>query len=157
MSFNFPPKGWAQCDGQLLAINQNQALFSLLGTVYGGNGQTNFALPDLRGRLPMDTDNSSYQLGQRAGNESIALTSQQIPTHNHTLSASSSGGDDTFPGVFAAAPNVYGPAVNPTPIGAVAPNGPTISAAGSLPHNNLMPFLVINFCIALVGIFPSRN
>jgi microcystin-dependent protein len=157
MSFNFAPSGWATCDGQLLAINQNQPLFSLLGTTYGGDGRTTFALPDLRGRLPVDSDGGAHSLGQRAGTETVTLNPSQIPTHTHTLSASSSSGDDTFPGAFASAANLYGPPTNLTPIGAAPPNGPSISPAGSAPHTNLMPYLVINFCIALSGIFPSRN
>lgn len=157
MSFNFPPKGWAQCDGQLLPINQNQPLFSLLGTTYGGDGRVNFALPDLRGRLPVDFDGGSYQLGQRAGTEAVTLTQNEIPPHTHQLYGSSSAGDDAFPGVFAAAANVYGPPTNRRPIGIDLPNAPSLQPAGALPHSNLMPYLVVNFCIALQGIFPSRD
>ncbi|HST38928.1 MAG TPA: tail fiber protein [Conexibacter sp.] len=159
MSFNFPPKGWAQCDGQLLPINANQPLFSLLGTTYGGDGRVNFALPDLRGRLPISWDpgGGSYQLGQRAGTEAVTLTPNEIPPHTHQLFASSSAGDDAFPGVFAAAANVYGAPTNQRPIGTDLPNAPSISPAGAQSHNNVMPYAVVNFCIALQGIFPSRN
>jgi microcystin-dependent protein len=157
MSFTFAPRGWATCDGRLLAINQNQALFSILGTTYGGNGQTTFALPDLRGRLPVDWDGSAYQLGQRAGTEAIVLSPSEVPPHTHTLNASRTAGDDTFPGLLASAANLYGQPTNLTQIGAAAPNGPSISPAGSAPHANVMPYLVLNFCIALAGIFPSRT
>ena len=146
------------CNGQLLPINQNQALYSILGTTYGGNGQTNFALPDLRGRLPISwSGDSQYELGQRAGSESVTLTQQEIPAHNHTLNGSSRDGDDVFPGMFASAANLYGPAANLTQIGASSPNGPSLSPAGSEPHANVMPFAVLNYCIALSGVFPSRN
>lgn len=157
MSFNFPPRGWAQCDGQLLAINQNQPLYSLLGTTYGGNGQTNFALPNLRGRLPIGADFRGYQLGQAAGTEQVTLIPSQIPPHTHQLNATSRSGDDTFPGIFASAANVYGPPTNKVSIGSQPPNGPSIAPAGQLPHSNMMPYSVVNFCIALTGIFPSRD
>jgi microcystin-dependent protein len=158
MSFNFPPKGWADCAGQLLPINQNQALFALLGTTYGGDGRVNFALPDLRGRVPLDWDlGGRYPLGLRAGSESVTLSQNEIPPHTHQLYGSSSGGDDAFPGVFAAAANVYGAPTRPQAIGVDLPNAPSIPPAGAQPHSNMMPYAVINYCIALVGIFPSRN
>lgn len=157
MSFNFPPKGWAQCDGQLLAINQNQALFSLLGTTYGGNGQTTFALPDLRGRVAIGTGRG-HALGERAGNESVTLTNTEVPQHLHTLRASRASGDTVTPGLFASVANTYGPPTNLTPIGTTPSEPPpTIAASGSTPHQNMMPFGVVEFCIALQGIFPSPN
>ncbi len=116
MSFNFPPKGWAQCDGQLLPINQNQALFSLLGTTYGGNGQTTFALPNLRGRLPVGWGGGNA-LGQAAGSETVTLTPSQIPAHRHALTASRTNASTEFPGYFASTANLYAGPANLTPIG----------------------------------------
>jgi len=153
-SFNFPPKGWAWCNGQLLSINQNQALFALLGTTYGGNGQTNFALPDLRGRVPIHMG-SGQTLGERGGETAHTVTISELPAHTHlpvgssaqaTLPAASGnlwGTDGSSP--YAAAPSV---AMNPA---SVLPIG------GSQPHDNMSPYAVINFCIALQGIFPSQN
>jgi len=158
VSFNFPPKGWALCNGQLLPINQNQALFALLGTTYGGNGQTNFALPNLRGQVPIHTGNG-HTLGEKAGSTAVTVNIQQMPTHAHIMQASSSNGDTSFPSN--PNPNVLG-ATNAVIYG--APNAlTTLSPAsvtnvgGSQPHNNMMPYLVLNFIIALQGIFPSRN
>lgn len=154
VSFNFPPKGWALCNGQLLPINQNQALFALLGTTYGGNGQTNFALPNLRGQVPIHMGNG-HTLGEAAGSTSVTLNIQQLPTHIHTAQASSSNGDKPFAAnsILAAALNAYTPPASLTTI-----NPATVtSVGGSQPHNNMMPYLVLNFIIALQGIFPSRN
>lgn len=157
MSFNFAPKGWAQCNGQLLPIAPNQALFALLGTTYGGDGRVNFALPDLRGRVPIDTDFASQPLGARAGSEQVTLSPQQLPTHSHGFNATRAAGNDAVPATLASAPNLYGPPSNLTPIGGSAPAGPSISSTGAQPHANMMPYLVIEFCIALQGIFPSPN
>ncbi len=151
MSFNFAPKGWAQCNGQLLPINQNQALFSLLGTTYGGNGQTTFGLPDMRGRVPIHR--GSFTQGQTVGEESHTLTSAEMPAHNHNVSASSQNGDQAEPKILAAAANVYATPSNFTPI---AP-GTVGNTGGSQAHENRQPYLVLNWCIALQGIFPSRN
>jgi len=151
MSFNFPPKGWALCNGQFLPINQNQALFSILGTTYGGNGQTTFALPDLRGRAPLYQGNGIIE-GQAAGEESHTLTQKELPTHNHFMQASKSDGDQNVPNILAAANNVYGPFGNATTL---SPS--SITPTGSQPHENMQPYGVISFCIALQGIFPSRN
>jgi microcystin-dependent protein len=155
VSFNFPPKGWALCNGQLLPINQNQALFALLGTTYGGNGQTNFALPNLRGRVPIHMGNGHTQ-GEAAGSTSVTVNIQQLPTHIHGLQGSSnpSGTTSDPTNAFLAPVNGgYGPASNLTTL-----NAQTItSVGGSQPHNNMMPYLVLNFIIALQGIFPSRN
>ncbi|HET7461163.1 MAG TPA: tail fiber protein [Longimicrobium sp.] len=155
VSFNFPPKGWALCNGQLLPINQNQALFALLGTRYGGNGQTNFALPNLRGRLPIHVGNG-HTLGEAAGSTSVTVNIQQLPTHLHPLmgSTNSSGTtSDPTNAFFAPVNNGYG---QPTSLTPLSPQTVT-SVGGSQPHNNMMPYLVLNFIIALQGIFPSQN
>ena len=157
MSFNFAPKGWALCDGQLLPINQNQALFSLLGTTYGGNGQTNFALPDFRGRVPIHVG-GGHTLGERAGEENHTLSVAELPQHSHVLQATTtlSTTNIAVPAVMLAksvAANLYAPASN---LVAMAPAAIS-NVGGSQPHANMQPFLTINFCIALVGIFPSRN
>jgi microcystin-dependent protein len=158
--FNFAPQGWAFCNGQLLPISQNTALFSLLGTQYGGNGQTTFALPDLRGRVAIHQGQgpglSNYVIGQVSGTENTTLTSGQMPQHAHGVvanasPASSGRPDGAVPArasgdIYAAAPD--GTAMNAGMIGV---------AGGSQPFNNLQPFLVVTFCIALQGIFPSRN
>lgn len=154
LSFNFAPKGWAQCNGQLLPINQNQALFSLLGTTYGGNGQTTFALPDLRGRMPLHYGNG-FQIGQLGGEEATTLTLGQLPTHTHQLTAAKSATGTDPEGGFLAAP------VKPafTAAGASTTMDPAGSGStgGSQAHPNLPPYLTLNFAIALQGIFPSRN
>jgi len=158
VSFNFPPRGWAFCNGQILPINQNQALFSILGTMYGGNGQTTFALPNLQGRMPIHQgiNQGSYTVGQAAGELAHTLTSNEMPAHLHPAVAQST---TTTPGdspagaiwatakyvAFAPAPNTQ---LNPA---AVANNG------GGQPHENQAPYLVLNYVIALVGVFPSRN
>lgn len=155
VSFNFAPKGWAQCNGQFLPINQNQALFSLLGTTYGGNGQTTFALPNLRGRVPIHMGNG-HTLGEAAGSTSVTVNIQQLPTHTHSLNVNSGTGVATNPNgaMIAKAPAVtYGPAAQ-----LVTMNPQCVTnTGGSQPHNNMMPYLVLNFIIALQGIFPSRN
>ena len=154
VSFNFPPKGWALCNGQLLPINQNQALFALLGTTYGGNGQTNFALPNLRGRVPISFGNG-HTLGEAAGSTSVTITQQTMAQHLHQVQASTTNGDVAFANntVLAPALNLYGPPNNLTTL-----NPSSVSnVGGSQPHNNMMPYLVLNFIIALQGIFPSRN
>jgi microcystin-dependent protein len=155
VSFNYPPRGWAFCNGQQLPINQNQALFSLLGTTFGGNGQTTFALPDLRGRVPIHVG-SGHTLGERAGQASHTLTVNELPAHNHLVNASShaTGGSASPSGRFlGGANNAYRSG------GASASLGPgTVgSVGGSQAHQNLQPFLTINFCIALTGIFPSPS
>ena len=154
MSFNFPPKGWAFCNGQLLPINQNQALFALLGTMYGGNGVTTFALPDFQGRLPWHLS-ASYPQGTRAGEEAHTLISTEMPTHTHLAYASSNIADQASPaGNFWA--NGGTAAYAPTPDNTMA--GQAIAAVGgNQAHENRQPFLVISFCIALQGIFPSRS
>jgi microcystin-dependent protein len=163
---NFAPRGWAFCNGQLLSISQNTALFSLLGTTFGGNGQTTFALPDLRGRAPMHwgqgTGLTPRTLGEASGTESVTLISTQMPAHTHALNASGAQGDAPTPSGTVNAVlldtstqqplNLYGNAPNttmsPTAIG---------MAGGSQPHNNMQPYLCVSMIIALEGIFPSRN
>jgi microcystin-dependent protein len=156
MSFNFPPKGWALCNGQILPINQNQALFSLLGTTYGGNGQTNFALPNLRGCVPIHRGNG-HTLGEKAGSTSVTVNIQQLPTHSHQLQASNSNANSTStaPGNFLGpVNNLYSAPHNS--LLTVHPSSVS-NVGGSQPHTNMMPYLVLNFCIALQGIFPSQN
>ncbi len=154
MSFGFPPKGWALCDGQLLPINQNQALFSLLGTTFGGDGRVNFGLPDLRGRVPIHVG-SGHTLGERGGEQAHTLSIAEIPTHTHSLMGSPSNGN-VAPGVsnvLAAALNVYAQATNLTALGASS----IANVGGSQAHLNMQPFLTLNFSIALQGIFPSAT
>jgi len=155
MSFVFAPRGWATCDGQLLPINQNQPLFALLGTTYGGNGQTNFALPDLRARVPIHVG-SGHTLGERAGEVAHTVTISELPTHTHALNASSTDGDFPTPSPNVLARNVsniYGPTTNLTTL----QPGTITSVGGSQAHLNMQPYLTLNFCIALQGIFPSPN
>ena len=155
VSFNFAPKGWAQCNGQLLPINQNQALFSLLGTTYGGDGRVNFALPNLRGRVPLHFG-SGFTLGQLAGEATHTLTQGETPTHVHSLQASKTGASTaTLNGnmLAEASGGIYGPAVNLTTLLPAT----IANAGGSQPHENRQPYSVLNFIIALQGIFPSQN
>lgn len=155
MSFNFAPKGWALCNGQLLPINQNQALFSLLGTTYGGDGQVNFALPDLRGRVPIHVG-GGHTLGERGGEQAHTLSIAEMPTHTHALNASTSasGGSDDPTGRFlGSANNLYHAPASLTSMNA----GTIANTGGSQPHLNMQPFLTISFCIALLGIFPSTS
>ena len=155
MSFYYPPQGWALCNGQLLPINQNQALFALLGTMYGGNGQTNFALPDLRGRVPVHTG-SGYALGQQMGSQSVTLTMAQLPQHTHVLQASSdAAGTQADPSGALLAPinGGYGAGGELTTL----EPGTITSVGGSQAHDNMQPYLTLSYCIALVGVFPSPN
>jgi microcystin-dependent protein len=156
MSFGFAPKGWALCDGQLLPINQNQALFSLLGTTYGGNGTTNFALPNLQGTVPIHVG-SGHTLGERAGEQNHTLSISELPVHRHTAHAANAVGSQpgaagAFLGQAPAQPYIA-PDAN---LGAL--NAASIpNVGGSQAHLNMQPFLVLNFSIALQGIFPSQN
>ena len=154
MSFGFAPRGWALCDGQLLPINQNQGLFSLLGTTFGGDGRVNFALPDLRARTPIHVG-GSHTLGERGGEQAHTLSIAEIPTHTHVLSGSPSNANAPVAvgNVLAAANNVYNP---PTNLTALATSSIT-NTGGSQAHLNMQPFLTLNFSIALQGIFPSPN
>jgi microcystin-dependent protein len=161
--FNFPPTGWAFCDGQLMPISQNTALFSLLGTTYGGDGKSTFALPDLQGSAPMQPGQgqglSERFLGEMSGTESVTLLVSEIPLHTHTVNCGGnfSVGDTNVPTANIIAKssngNAYGPAQNLTPMAfqGLPPAG------GSLPHNNMQPYLTLNFCIALQGVFPARQ
>ncbi len=152
LAFNYAPRGWAMCNGQLMQIAQNQALFSLLGTTYGGNGQTTFALPDLRGRVALHVGNGFTQ-GGKAGEEAHTLSTQEMPAHNHPVLASTAAGNGADPTILAAFSDGYGGAANLT---AIQPATVT-NVGGSQPHENRQPFLVLNWCIALQGIFPSPN
>ncbi len=160
VSFDYPPRGWAQCNGQLLPIAQNQALFSLVGTTYGGDGRTNFALPDLRSRVPIHVDfqSSQFPLGGRSGSENVTLTTAELPGHTHQLNGSNQGDTLTTPdGSYLAThatTTAYGPANagNNTMIANEVTN-----TGGSQGHNNMQPYLVLNIIIALEGIFPPRN
>ncbi|MEO5714171.1 MAG: tail fiber protein [Luteolibacter sp.] len=155
MSFSFPPKGWAMCNGQLLPINQNQALFSLLGTTFGGDGRVNFALPNNQGRTPIHFGNG-YTLGQQGGEQAHTLSISEIPTHIHQVMATSDAATVSVPSNtvrLASVNNGYTPAAN---LVSMAPQAVT-NAGGSQAHLNMQPFLTLNFCIALQGIFPSQN
>ena len=158
MSFVFAPKGWALCNGQLLPINQNQALFSLLGTTFGGDGRVNFALPNFQGRTPIHPG-SGHTLGENGGEQAHTLSIAELPTHAHVLEASATDGNAPVPNgpggnVLARTTNqIYGP---PNSLVAMNPSSVT-NTGGSQAHLNLQPFLTITFCIALQGIFPSPN
>ena len=155
--FNFPPQGWAKCDGQILPINQNQSLFSLLGTTYGGDGRTTFALPELRGRACMHEGNG-HQLGQKTGQENHTLNIAEIPSHTHQLQAYSEASDSNQ-----ATGRRYGQAsiASYSPLSGsktVTMNADAVGNAGAnAAHDNMQPYLAVNFCIALSGVFPSRN
>lgn len=154
VSFNFPPKGWALANGQFLPINQNQALFALLGTTYGGNGQTTFALPNLRGRVPIHMGDG-HTLGEAAGSTAVTINLQTLPTHIHTANATNQAGNTANPNNAFLGPgnNLYHA---PASLTTIHP-GTVTSVGGSQPHTNMMPYLTLNFIIALQGIFPSRN
>ena len=173
MSFNFAPQGWTMCNGQLLPINQNQALFSLLGTTYGGNGTTNFALPDLRSRLPIHAGNG-HTLGERAGEEAHTVIVSELAAHSHPMSAKAAdalnGGTGRLPTPaggksLAEGHASQGPGVTPVAVSiygtgaasAVLAAGTIGNTGGNQPHTNIQPYLTLNFCIALQGIFPSQN
>lgn len=172
VSFGFPPKGFAFCNGQLLSINQNQALFALLGTSFGGDGRTTFALPDLRGRIPVQGGTYEYTLGQAGGAEAHTLTQAQIPAHIHGLKVSADRGTTELSGVAGTAPvHNYladsgggAPQYSTSPNAAMAvadasgaPVNTTTPAGGSQPHSNLQPYSCINFVIAIAGTFPSPS
>jgi microcystin-dependent protein len=160
--FNFAPRGWAWCDGQILPLSQNTALFSLLGTTYGGDGRSNFALPNLQGRAPMHPGQgpglSLHDLGETGGSETVTLIASEIPTHSHTLRANNTPGDTPIPTghtLARYANNAYQTNVST----GLAPMSPSAlaPAGGSQPHNNMMPYLTLYFCIAMQGVFPPRN
>ena len=154
MSFEFAPKGWALCNGQLLPINQNQALFALLGTTFGGDGRVNFALPDLRGRTPIHVG-SGHTLGERGGEPAHTISSGELPAHAHPFNASQANANVPTPGnaMFGTSNNMYAAPDNLTSVAAQT----ITSVGGSQAHLNLQPLLTLSFCIALQGIFPSPN
>lgn len=154
MSFVFAPKGWALCNGQLLPINQNQALFALLGTTFGGDGRVNFALPDLRARTPIHVG-QGHSLGERGGEQAHTLSIAELPTHTHVLNGSNSPAElNVATGAYlAVVNNAYTP---PTNLVALSP-AEIGNVGGSQAHLNMQPFLTLSFCIALQGIFPSQN
>ena len=161
LPFNFAPKGWAFCDGQILPLSQNTALFSLLGTTYGGDGKSNFALPNMQGNVPMHPGQgpglSLHDLGETGGSETVSLLESEIPGHSHSLVASLSDGIFTQP-----AGQLFSQGVGINIWGTNAPNAQfsdnaLAPAGGDQPHNNLQPYLTLNFCIALQGVFPPRT
>jgi len=158
--FNFAPRGWAWCDGQLLPLSQNTALFSLLGTTYGGDGKSNFALPDLQGRAPMHPGQgpglSLHDLGETGGSETVTLLESEVPAHSHALRGSNLVSDSPAPpgNTLARFTNAY--RTSPPSLVPMAPES-LVPAGGDAPHNNMMPFLTFYFCIALQGVFPPRT
>lgn len=162
VGFNFAPAGWQQCQGQQLSISNNDTLFNLIGTTYGGNGQSTFNLPDLRGRIPVHQGTngfgSTYVIGQIAGSESVTINSNTYPSHNHTLSASGNQSSPKNPGgnVLGQLTSAYS---NQAPSSAAVMSNAVLgmSPGSSLPHDNLQPFLVLTWVIALVGIYPARS
>ncbi|HEX8076965.1 MAG TPA: tail fiber protein [Chthoniobacterales bacterium] len=154
MSFNFAPKGWALCNGQLLPINQNQPLFALLGTTYGGDGRVNFALPDLRARTPIHVGNGHTQ-GERGGEQAHTISIAELPTHAHVANGTNANGSAAVPGgaLLGAFNNAY---AQPASLTSINP-GTISNVGGSQAHLNMQPFLTLSFCIALQGIFPSQN
>lgn len=160
--FNFAPKGWAWCDGQLLPLSQNTALFSLLGTTYGGNGKSNFALPDLQGRAPMHPGQgpglSLHDLGETGGSETVTLLESEIPAHSHAMRTFNDVGEDRIPGPTEAMARSTGGLLYGAPAALVSMAAETLPpAGGDQPHNNMQPYLTFYFCIALQGVFPPRG
>jgi microcystin-dependent protein len=157
--FNFPPTGWAFCDGQLMPISQNTALFSLVGTFYGGDGKSTFALPDLQGSVPLNWGQSNtgafYSLGQESGSETVTLLTSEMPLHTHTVSQSTRSSDQLNPGQYSVGTgnNCYAPPASTDLMAFQA----TAAQGGNLPHNNMMPYLTVNYCIALQGVFPQHS
>ncbi len=158
MAFGFAPRGWAQCNGQLLSIQQNQALFSILGTFYGGDGRNTFGLPDLRGRTGMGTGGSSgYVIGQQGGEVNHTLTYAEMAQHNHALVAEKTGGTDQDPAteMFGSGGNIFNNAAG-TPNTQLAGNA-IANSGGNQPHNNMQPYTTLNYCIALQGTYPPHS
>jgi microcystin-dependent protein len=162
--FNFPPKGWAFCDGQILPLSQNTALFSLLGTTYGGDGKSNFALPNMQGNAPMHPGQgpglSLHDLGETGGSDTVSLLESEIPSHSHALMASAQPATRTGPANNALARAQGGPTPYLAPAGAPMVNmsdNAIAPAGGDQPHNNMQPYLTLNFCIALQGVYPPRT
>jgi len=158
---NFAPAGWAMCQGQLMPISQNDTLFNLIGTTYGGDGQETFAMPDLQGRIPVHmgtlSGGGTYQIGETAGVETVTLTTQQIPSHNHAFIASADTGTTGTPSTAVLAQNIQVSMYSQFPAVNAFNNVAVGSDGGNQPHENTMPFLVITFIISLFGIFPSQN
>src|ERR1035441_2044064 len=162
VGFNFAPLGWALCNGQLLNISQNTALFSLIGTFYGGNGTSTFGLPNLQGRVPVHQGSNgfaSYVLGQLSGTENVTLLSNNMPIHNHLVNCNSAGGNQATPGGGLLAVESTGPSSDYTTAAADSTMNPGMigNAGGNVPISIVQPYLCVNFIIALTGIFPSRN
>jgi microcystin-dependent protein len=160
--FNFAPRGWAWCDGQLLPISQNTALFSLLGTTYGGDGKSNFALPNMQGNAPMHPGQgpglSLHDLGETGGSQTVSLLESEIPSHTHTVFAYNDVGEDRIPGPSEALARSTGGNLYAAPANLVAMSPQTLAPAGSsFPHNNMQPYLTFYFNIALQGVFPPRS
>lgn len=164
VGFNFAPRGWAFCDGQILPINQNQSLYSLLGTTYGGDGRTSFGLPDLRGRVPMhvgSSDGAVHLEGQKSGEETHTLSGAEMPQHDHALHATNDSADNPDPSgrlpaqVPATADFIYGASSDNLNVNLASST--IANVGGGQAHNNMQPYLAVNFCIALMGLFPSRN
>jgi len=159
--FNFAPKGWAFCDGQLLPLSQNTALFSLLGTTYGGNGKSNFALPNMQGNAPMHPGQgpglSLHDLGETGGSDTVSLLESEIPSHSHALIASASDGNNTGPGAQLFAQGVGISTWSTTTASVAMADSALAPAGGDQPHNNMQPYLTLNFCIALQGVYPPRT
>lgn len=159
VGFNFAPRGWAFCDGQILPINQNQSLYSLLGTTYGGDGRTSFALPDIRGRTPIHVGRSDggseHRLGQKSGEETHTLSANEMPQHRHVVFASSTEANANVPTGHVLARSVetepYRDLTNPVSM------QPPLNVGGGQAHENMQPYIALNYCIALQGLFPSRN
>jgi microcystin-dependent protein len=163
--FDFAPKGWAFCDGQILPLSQNTALFSLLGTTYGGDGKSNFALPDLQGNAPMHPGQgpglSLHDLGETGGSDTVSLLEAEIPSHSHTMVSLPAPGNRTAPAgnALARVSGTTGPylAASPAPALVAMSDSAVAPAGGDQPHNNLQPYLTLNFCIALQGVYPPRT
>ncbi|ATD00962.1 MULTISPECIES: phage tail protein [Pseudoalteromonas] len=162
---NFAPRQWAFCNGQLMAISQNDALFSLLGTIYGGDGRSSFGIPDMRGRIPMHWGTgpglTPRPIGQKMGVESVALTANQIPSHSHTMQASTDSVSSVNPtgtvlGTLDAADTMYTEVVDPSKTGAMAGSS-VMYSGGSIEHTNMMPYQCLSYIICIAGIYPSRN
>jgi microcystin-dependent protein len=160
MGFNFAPRGWAKCDGQILPINQNQSLYSLLGTTYGGDGRTSFALPELRGRIPFHKG-ADMRLGQKSGEENHVLNVNEMPSHRHAVQGTRDTGNQRHPWKDPNERNLLArSAAGDLQYSGEPPNtdmGQTNATGGNVGHDNMPPFTVLNFCIALRGVFPSRN